>query len=157
MTHAGWRQKDASRPLLQLGAVGAGGAIRAHLSARPRHLLARVPARPARTGALAAPRLPGRRQYDRDATKTGTIIGATTTPFTNCTGATTMHRLSGLLNEDTNTFAAATLFLSLKVLVSSLRRPDKIGRSTRLNSSHRCISYAVFCLKEKSIHPCNVA
>jgi len=24
-----------------------------------------------------------------------------------------MHRLSGLLNEDTNTFAAATLFLSL--------------------------------------------
>src|SRR5437879_9675441 len=26
---------------------------------------------------------------------------------------------------------------------------DEIGRSTRLNSSHRCISYAVFCLKQK--------
>src|SRR5437764_6234779 len=28
-----------------------------------------------------------------------------------------------------------------------LRRPDR--KSTRLNSSHRCISYAVFCLKKK--------
>src|SRR5437762_9880968 len=26
-------------------------------------------------------------------------------------------------------------------------------KSTRLNSSHRCISYAVFCLKKKKIHP----
>src|SRR5437762_10675364 len=25
-------------------------------------------------------------------------------------------------------------------------------KSTRLNSSHRCISYAVFCLKKKIIH-----
>jgi len=47
------------------------------------------------------------------ASKTGTIIGATTTAFTNCTGATTMQRLSGLTNEDTNTFTAATLNLSL--------------------------------------------
>jgi hypothetical protein len=45
--------------------------------------------------------------------KTGTIIGATTTPFTNCAGATTMQRLSALTNEDSNTFTAATLFLSL--------------------------------------------
>src|SRR5437762_5790002 len=28
-----------------------------------------------------------------------------------------------------------------------LVRPDR--KSTRLNSSHRCISYAVFCLKKK--------
>src|ERR1017187_994331 len=28
-------------------------------------------------------------------------------------------------------------------------RPDR--KSTRLNSSHRCISYAVFCLKKKNI------
>src|SRR5437762_6391384 len=28
--------------------------------------------------------------------------------------------------------------------------PDR--KSTRLNSSHRCISYAVFCLKKKSSH-----
>src|SRR5437879_7249862 len=29
-----------------------------------------------------------------------------------------------------------------------LPRPDR--KSTRLNSSHRCISYAVFCLKKKN-------
>lgn len=45
--------------------------------------------------------------------KTGTIIGATTTAFTNCTGATTMQRLSALANEDSNTFTAASLILSL--------------------------------------------
>jgi len=27
-------------------------------------------------------------------------------------------------------------------------------KSTRLNSSHRCISYAVFCLKKKSAWSC---
>src|SRR5437763_12407397 len=30
-----------------------------------------------------------------------------------------------------------------------LRLPDPDRKSTRLNSSHRCISYAVFCLKKK--------
>src|SRR3712207_6985771 len=30
------------------------------------------------------------------------------------------------------------------------RRPRQIGRSTRLNSSHANISYAVFCLKKKT-------
>src|SRR5437764_11253245 len=29
------------------------------------------------------------------------------------------------------------------------RRCDRDRKSTRLNSSHRCISYAVFCLKKK--------
>src|SRR5437763_15407082 len=32
-------------------------------------------------------------------------------------------------------------------LLAALRRQDR--KSTRLNSSHRCISYAVFCLKKK--------
>src|SRR5437879_8673330 len=33
---------------------------------------------------------------------------------------------------------------------ASTRGPrDKDRKSTRLNSSHRCISYAVFCLKKK--------
>src|SRR5437762_14036852 len=31
--------------------------------------------------------------------------------------------------------------------VEVLKNPDR--KSTRLNSSHRCISYAVFCLKKK--------
>src|SRR5437879_11092913 len=36
----------------------------------------------------------------------------------------------------------------------ALPRPERPGsdrKSTRLNSSHRCISYAVFCLKKKKI------
>src|SRR5437762_10776957 len=35
-------------------------------------------------------------------------------------------------------------------VTSGLYRTDR--KSTRLNSSHRCISYAVFCLKKKT-HP----
>src|SRR5437762_6475089 len=32
------------------------------------------------------------------------------------------------------------------------RRSRRDRKSTRLNSSHRCISYAVFCLKKKKQH-----
>src|SRR5437764_11493831 len=35
----------------------------------------------------------------------------------------------------------------------SAESPDR--KSTRLNSSHRCISYAVFCLKKKKKHIIN--
>src|SRR5437879_8767541 len=34
--------------------------------------------------------------------------------------------------------------------LSRLRHPRLDRKSTRLNSSHRCISYAVFCLKKKN-------
>ncbi len=47
------------------------------------------------------------------ASKGGTIIGATTTAYTGCTGTTTMQKLSALTNMDGNTFTAASLFLSL--------------------------------------------
>src|SRR5437879_9482235 len=36
------------------------------------------------------------------------------------------------------------------VFQASLRDLNIDRKSTRLNSSHRCISYAVFCLKKKS-------
>src|SRR3712207_7407716 len=39
----------------------------------------------------------------------------------------------------------------LEVRVVGLPRRDR--KSTRLNSSHANISYAVFCLKKKKIHP----
>src|SRR5437879_9681294 len=44
---------------------------------------------------------------------------------------------------------------------SAVRRPARDRKSTRLNSSHRCISYAVFCLKKKKkkkicIHTINI-
>src|SRR5437762_8679241 len=35
------------------------------------------------------------------------------------------------------------------VETESVRHQRKDRKSTRLNSSHRCISYAVFCLKKK--------
>src|SRR5437764_4669403 len=37
--------------------------------------------------------------------------------------------------------------ISIDSVKMTLRPPDR--KSTRLNSSHRCISYAVFCLKKK--------
>src|SRR5437879_11125765 len=47
-------------------------------------------------------------------------------------------------------------FLEVSRLVTGflvqLRAYDLDRKSTRLNSSHRCISYAVFCLKKKKIH-----
>src|SRR5437763_9925943 len=36
-------------------------------------------------------------------------------------------------------------------------RPAGDRKSTRLNSSHRCISYAVFCLKKKTNHTSRTA
>src|SRR5437763_6570414 len=38
--------------------------------------------------------------------------------------------------------------LTVKAIVSTHAHIDQDRRSTRLNSSHRCISYAVFCLKK---------
>src|SRR5437762_9795548 len=39
-------------------------------------------------------------------------------------------------------------FVDMRVLEGPGRTADR--KSTRLNSSHRCISYAVFCLKKKN-------
>src|SRR5437762_13673261 len=39
-------------------------------------------------------------------------------------------------------------------ILAAYRLTDR--KSTRLNSSHRCISYAVFCLKKKNKHPQDV-
>src|SRR5437764_2903777 len=40
-------------------------------------------------------------------------------------------------------------FYDFKVSMKSTSVPNTDRKSTRLNSSHRCISYAVFCLKKK--------
>src|SRR5437763_5176077 len=37
-----------------------------------------------------------------------------------------------------------------KVCLYFIERTGQDRKSTRLNSSHRCISYAVFCLKKKN-------
>src|SRR5207248_9866998 len=44
-----------------------------------------------------------------------------------------------------------TKFVSLEPK-SVLNSPQQDRKSTRLNSSHRTISYAVFCLKKKTTH-----
>src|SRR5256885_6332130 len=43
-----------------------------------------------------------------------------------------------------------TKLIGAQTLIRSLTIPDR--KSTRLNSSHLVISYAVFCLKKKKIH-----
>src|SRR5437762_10371068 len=44
----------------------------------------------------------------------------------------------------------AALAARHRATIHDVRRPPARDRkSTRLNSSHRCISYAVFCLKKK--------
>src|SRR5437764_9155960 len=51
---------------------------------------------------------------------------------------------------------AATLGITpatpMLVSYDAHRRRRRDRKSTRLNSSHRCISYAVFCLKKKNKH-----
>src|SRR5437762_9029617 len=42
-----------------------------------------------------------------------------------------------------------TNFPSANLDASAERNAPRDRKSTRLNSSHRCISYAVFCLKKK--------
>src|SRR5437762_10630239 len=50
-------------------------------------------------------------------------------------------------------FDAGSVPVAQLVFSSSTRSVPEIDRkSTRLNSSHRCISYAVFCLKKKKIN-----
>src|SRR5437763_3556929 len=53
-------------------------------------------------------------------------------------------------------FLEDPLFVAIAESTSMpLARPDR--KSTRLNSSHRCISYAVFCLKKKKKHTNDLA
>src|SRR5437763_12051262 len=51
-----------------------------------------------------------------------------------------------------NTVAHISAFIGNKMPVNLTPGPNSQAldrKSTRLNSSHRCISYAVFCLKKK--------
>src|SRR5689334_23868098 len=59
-----------------------------------------------------------------------------------------------LLLEDADVEAALELLraFGLEVGRRLRRREDQDRKSTRLNSSHSSISYAVFCLKKKNIN-----
>lgn len=60
------------------------------------------------------------------ASKGGTVIGTTTTVYSNCTGATTRQRITGATNEDTTTFPVSdsTLYLSLTTPQGSAATAD---------------------------------
>src|SRR2546426_7665800 len=47
------------------------------------------------------------------------------------------------------TFPESALEREREVQLASIRVPERDRKSTRLNSSHLVISYAVFCLKKK--------
>src|SRR5258708_29695626 len=48
--------------------------------------------------------------------------------------------------------ASMPAFLFTRAILPSRRDPYRDRKSTRLNSSHQIISYAVFCLKKKKTH-----
>src|SRR5437762_10477876 len=56
----------------------------------------------------------------------------------------------GGCGEDLGRVAARQQTIGRQQVVQARRRL-KDRKSTRLNSSHRCISYAVFCLKKKNV------
>src|ERR1017187_10740840 len=65
------------------------------------------------------------------------------------------HRIADFLRELTSPHLVAWQRLNQITRITDLGAEGTDRKSTRLNSSHRCISYAVFCLKKKkSLHRC---
>src|SRR6266496_3234701 len=94
-------------------------------------------------GLGAAPMAPYTRGRG-DALSVSTLLSGTTVTCTICSSRSTSNRtgLPGLLHT-----ARSTALQDRSV--SPLARTSKDRKSTRLNSSHVEISYAVFCLKKK--------
>src|SRR5437762_8058846 len=67
-------------------------------------------------------------------------------PYSNIPSGSPGNRFT-LLCSQLSISLAASLCSSQHIAESATLQPDR--KSTRLNSSHRCISYAVFCLKKK--------
>src|SRR5437762_6801602 len=78
-----------------------------------------------------------------------TVLPSSTYFFFNAAATTQIYTLSlhdALPISDLYTDPLGTLSVTGSFVVPLVTRDRK---STRLNSSHRCISYAVFCLKKK--------
>src|SRR3712207_7972768 len=60
--------------------------------------------------------------------------------------------LAGLLSEDKKSMRSTKKFMYQHYSDSRNNIGEKDRKSTRLNSSHANISYAVFCLKKKKTH-----
>src|SRR5438477_8246879 len=63
------------------------------------------------------------------------------------------QRLIGLMENDL--LQAIPMFVYLGVIMQRTTLAAEDRKSTRLNSSHMSISYAVFCLKKKSTNACD--
>src|SRR2546422_10397136 len=63
-----------------------------------------------------------------------------------------MEKIGSVLGQDQDNFVIVPLPVFLRVQVAHTRLTSN-GKSTRLNSSHGYISYAVFCLKKKTLSP----
>src|SRR5437762_11662255 len=59
------------------------------------------------------------------------------------------RRSSDLRSRAVSTLVSQAIMARWTLILDSRARPKADRKSTRLNSSHRCISYAVFCLKKK--------
>src|SRR5438445_8546040 len=71
-------------------------------------------------------------------------------------GGSAIHRVAAHHRDDIGILFRLVLPENLAVLVE-IKRVKRIDRkSTRLNSSHANISYAVFCLKKKKIENKNI-
>src|SRR5436189_1546452 len=69
------------------------------------------------------------------------------------TGALSYTPTPGFAGADSFTYRAVSqsgLPATATVTITVTAAPAKDRKSTRLNSSHRCTSYAVFCLKKKT-------
>src|SRR5437764_9488377 len=75
---------------------------------------------------------------------------APTSPFP----YTTLFRSNGSVTLCSVIEPTVALAVASVISRSPTRPPARDRKSTRLNSSHRCISYAVFCLKKKKRAPC---
>src|SRR5438552_5020097 len=66
---------------------------------------------------------------------------------------TTLFRSDRVLNHPANVLVLANVGRQHLSFSTSARDAGRVDRkSTRLNSSHQIISYAVFCLKKKNLH-----
>src|SRR5207244_7099285 len=93
---------------------------------------------------------PANNNYDLQVTLWDAVVGGTQQPqpapaaLTKTNVAVTGGVFSVLLDFGVSAFPGADRFLEVGV-----RPGERDRKSTRLNSSHQIISYAVFCLKKK--------
>src|SRR5437762_12144014 len=100
--------------------------------------------------------VPGTRQEARSAETTVTAReGSTSFSFPNISAPRDLHSFPTRRSSDLAVRLSIMRPTLTGVKPSTSFAGQRDRKSTRLNSSHRCISYAVFCLKKKN-HTANI-